>query len=98
MALVRNQWCCRRAEFDVGENHFGIGMLSLNFRRDAAVNGTRSSLATCLLSIGWVNRVQPQHVGLMVSPEWHDEDNTLLESLIDGIKATLDPSNSFRPA
>jgi hypothetical protein len=79
-------------EFDVRVRDCGISMLAFHIRR-----GTRGSLAATTtaaqISVGvlvsGVRGVKPEHVGVVVIPQRHDEDHTLGKSLGHVSLATL---------
>jgi len=70
------------AEADVGEDDVAVGDLGLNLGRDTG--GGRASTALGAGGAGLVDgvgRVEPEHVGVVVIPDGHDQDHRALEGL-----------------
>merc|ERR1711953_1421216 len=64
-------------------------MLRLNVSRNTRIRTTSSSGSTRIGGINWVGRVQPQHIGIVVIPKRHHQDNTGINCFLHGTKATL---------
>jgi hypothetical protein len=76
---------------DVGVDNSSTRSLTLDVRRLARSDGASSTGNTRLAGIGGlgVRRVEPVHVDIVVVPQRHDEDHTLLEGRTHALQATL---------
>jgi len=53
-------------ELDVGEGNLGVGDISLKVGGLARGDSARTSLRSNLGRVGWVGRVEPEHVGVVL--------------------------------
>merc|ERR1719152_40489 len=79
------------AIFDVGEDNSSICQILFDISWHTTGDRTRTSAHPRLMavSIHWVGGVQPKHVGIMVIPERHDQNTTLLKDGVNSLHATL---------
>ena len=66
-------------ELDVGVDDVGVGGVGLDVAGDTGGGGARAAEVAGAGSVGRVGGVEPEHVGVVVVPERHDEDHTLGE-------------------
>jgi len=65
-------------ELDVGEGDGGVGVVldQVIWVTGVTAAGTTLDTRSGLITVEWVGRVEPQHVGGVVTPDGHDQDNT----------------------
>jgi len=81
------------AEADVGEDDVGVGELLLNLGGDTRGGGALAAGGTGAGPVNGVGRVEPEHVGVVVVPDGHDEDHGLLHGdthLLESTKLLVD--------
>jgi hypothetical protein len=66
-----------------------ISLFRLDIVRFARLTRAVPAEGTCVSGVNGVSGIQPQHVGEVVIPQGHDEDDTSINSLLDGIHAAL---------
>merc|ERR1739848_851229 len=64
-------------------------MLGFDICWNTRISATRSTGCTCISRVYWVGGIQPEHVGIVIIPEGHDQDNTCIHRLLHGSQATL---------
>lgn len=69
------------SEADVGEGNSGIRHRSLKLRRSTVGTRARTTLSTPASLTNGVSRVEPEHVGMSISPKREGENHAILESL-----------------
>jgi hypothetical protein len=80
------------SELDVGVNDCGISLFALKIRgntRRSLATATASAQVTVGVLVGGVSGVEPEHVGVVVIPQRHDEHHALSKSLGHISLATL---------
>lgn len=80
------------AHFDVAELDGGAGLLLLDVRRHARAGRARSARHARLagVAVGREVAVEPEHVGVVVVPQRHDEHHAALHGLAHLAQAALD--------
>lgn len=64
-------------------------MIPLNVIRLAGVGRARATHSTRQIAVDWVLGVKPEHVGLVIIPEGHDENHAAVERVRHLLHATL---------
>lgn len=77
------------ADLDVGEDDVGVGGLGLDIGGNARVSAASTASGAGAGLVGRVGGVEPEHVGVVVIPDGHDENHTLGESLAHLRKTAL---------
>ena len=67
----------------------GVWMLVFDIGGLAGGNVAGATWTTPGGLVGWVGRVEPKHISIMVVPDGHDEDHTILQRLTHLFEATL---------
>merc|ERR1712087_209980 len=78
-----------RSEPDVGEDDTGISLLLLDICWDTRVSAASASGSTWISGVNRVRGIQPEHVGIVVIPERHHQDNSCINCLLDLTETTL---------
>lgn len=74
---------------DVRVLDVGVRVFPLDVIRIAGVGRARATLGTRQRAVDWVLRVKPEHVGLVIIPEGHDENHSAVERVRHLLHATL---------
>jgi len=64
-------------------------LIPLHVFRRASVDAARTTVRAWLRAVGGVGAVQPEHVGIVVIPQRHDENHASIDGLLHGIQASL---------
>lgn len=87
--LSRREGAVDLAELDVAVDDRGGGVVGLNVRGHTAAGRAGTARGPGVGRVNGVGRVEPQHVGVVVVPQAHDEDHAVGHGRGHGVEAAL---------